>query len=120
MRLLIDNNLPPGLVAALSGWDVVHAQKLGLQAVPDEVLFDLAAREKRIVVSQDADFGTLLARLGAKAPSVVLIRRPDLPTAGLLAPVLLVELPRLHEALEHGALLILEKKRIRFRSLPLS
>jgi len=56
MRLLIDNNLPPGLVAALSDWDVVHAQQLGLQAAPDQVLFDLAAQEKRIVVSQDADY----------------------------------------------------------------
>ena len=56
-----NNNLPPGLVAALSDWDVVHAQQLGLQAAPDQVLFDLAAREKRILVPKDKDFGTLLA-----------------------------------------------------------
>ena len=120
MRLLIDNNLPPGLVAALSDWDVVHAQQLGLQAAPDQVLFDLAAQEERIVVSQDADFGTLLAQLGTQAPSVVLIRRPDLPTTGLLAPVLRIELLRFQEALDLGALLILEMKRIRLRPLPLS
>jgi len=120
MRLLVDNNLPPGLVGALAGWDVVHAQHLGLQAAPDHVLFELAARENRIVLSQDADFGTLLARLGALAPSVVLVRRPDLPTTGLLAPMLLKELPRFEEALRHGALLILEAKRIRLRPLPLS
>ena len=119
MRLLIDNNLPPGLVEALGGWDVVHARHLGLQAAPDQVLFDLAAQEHRIVVSQDADFGTLLALLGGQAPSVVLIRRPDLPTASLLAPVLLLELPRFQEDLTNGALLILESKRIRFRPLPL-
>ena len=73
MRLLVDNNLPPDLVGALGDWDVVHARQVGLQAAPDKVLFDLAVREHRIVVSQDADFGTLLARLGALAPSVVLI-----------------------------------------------
>jgi predicted nuclease of predicted toxin-antitoxin system len=120
MRLLIDNNLPPSLVDALNDWDVVHAQQLGLQAAPDQVLFDLAAEEKRIVVSQDADFGTLLAQLGARAPSVILIRRPDLPSARLLAPVLHLELPRFHQELDLGGLLILGMKRIRFRPLPLS
>jgi predicted nuclease of predicted toxin-antitoxin system len=119
MRLLIDNNLPPSLVARLGDWDVVHAQHLGLQAAPDQVLFDLAAQEKRILLSQDADFGTILARLGSKAPSVILVRRPDLPTASLLVPILLAELPRFQEALELGALLVLETKRIRLRPLPL-
>ena len=120
MRLLVDNNLPPGLVTALGDWDVVHAKQLGLQAAPDRVLFDLAVREKRIIVSQDADFGTLLARMGAQAPSVVLIRRPDLPSTGLLAPVLGREMTRFEEALALGALLILEPKRIRVRQLPLT
>ena len=119
MRLLVDNNLPPSLVAALNIWDVVHAKHLGLQAAPDMALFELATRERRIILSQDADFGTLLARLGRKAPSVILLRRPDLPTAQLLAPVLLAELPRFKEGLEAGALLVLEMKRIRFRTLPL-
>jgi predicted nuclease of predicted toxin-antitoxin system len=120
MRLLIDNNLPPGLVDALNDWDVVHAQKLGLQAASDRVLFDLAAQEGRIVVSQDADFGTLLAQLGVQAPSVILVRRPDLPTTELLAPVLRIELPRFKDVLDRGALLILEMKRIRIRHLPIS
>jgi predicted nuclease of predicted toxin-antitoxin system len=119
MRLLIDNNLPPGLVVALGDWDVVHARQLGLQAAPDRVLFEFAAKENRVVVSQDADFGTLLALLGTKAPSVILIRRPDLPTTGHLAPVLRKELPRFRDELEKGALLILEVQRIRLRPLPL-
>lgn len=119
MRLLIDNNLPPSLVHALGGWDVLHAKGLGLQAASDQVLFDLAAREQRILLSQDADFGTLLAHLGAQAPSVVLIRRPDLPTADLLAPFLLKELPRFKDDLDRGALLVFDKTRIRFRPLPL-
>jgi predicted nuclease of predicted toxin-antitoxin system len=120
MRLLIDNNLPPSLVDALEDWDVVHAQQLGLQAAPDRVLFDLAAKEHRALVSMDGDFGTLLALLGAQAPSVVFIRRPDLPTAILLAPVLVKELPRFREIMVHGALLVFEQNRIRCRTLPLS
>jgi predicted nuclease of predicted toxin-antitoxin system len=117
MRLLIDNNLPPGLVDALSEWDVVHVRQLGLQAATDQVIFDLAASEHRIVVSQDADFGTLLARLGGKAPSVVLIRRPDLPTSALLAPLLRLELPRFQEGLDQGAVLILESSATSIRNV---
>jgi predicted nuclease of predicted toxin-antitoxin system len=119
LRLLVDNNLPPSLAAALGGWDVVHAKGLGLQAASDEILFALAAAESRILISMDADFGTLLARLGTRAPSVVLIRRPDLPTADLLAPILQKELPRFQEALGLGALLVFDKTRIRLRPLPL-
>ena len=120
MRLLIDNNLPPSLVDALGDWDVVHAQQLGLQSATDRVLFDLAAKEHRAVVSMDGDFGTLLALLGAEAPSVVFIRRPDLPTSGLLAPVLLRELPRFQDEIANGAMVVLEQNRIRCRPLPLA
>jgi predicted nuclease of predicted toxin-antitoxin system len=119
LRLLVDNNLPPGLVQALKSWDVVHAKTIGLQAAPDEILFDLAAREKRILVSQDADFGALLARMGVSAPSVALIRRPDLPTIDLLGPFLQKELPPFQEALDRGCLLVFDKSRIRCRRLPL-
>ena len=42
MRLLIDNNLPPSLVDALSDWGVVHAQQLGLQAPIVDVSWPVA------------------------------------------------------------------------------
>ena len=106
-------------MTALDGWDVVHAKALGLQAASDETLFSLAATESRILISMDADFGALLARQGTKAPSIILIRRADLATADLLAPFLQKELPRFQEALELGALLVLDKTRIRLRTLPL-
>ncbi len=39
-----------------------------LQAAPDGVLFELAEKEGRVVVSADTDFGTLLALREAARP----------------------------------------------------
>ena len=63
MRFLIDNALSPALAARLqqASHDAIHVRELGLQHADDEVIFEHAAAEHRIVVSADADFGTLLA-----------------------------------------------------------
>lgn len=77
MRLLLDNNLSPRLVDALSaaGWDVVHVASLGLRAAPDRTVLETARRDGRFLVSADTDFGALLASSHATGPSVVLVRR---------------------------------------------
>lgn len=77
MRFLIDNNLSPLLAERLkaAGHDVVHIGDIGLQASTDSVVLERARAEDRVLISADTDFGSLLARLHAPNPSVVLIRR---------------------------------------------
>ena len=72
MRFLIDNALSPALAAFLqqAGHDALLVRELGLQHADDEVIFEHAAAEHRIVVSADADFGTLLAVRSSRQPSV--------------------------------------------------
>jgi hypothetical protein len=72
VRFLIDSALSPALAALLqqSGHDASHVRDLGLQHADDEVIFERAAAEHRIVVSADADFGTLLAMRSSRRPSV--------------------------------------------------
>ena len=122
MKFLIDNALSPAVSEALrrAGHDSVHAREIDLQDAADDVLFDRAATEERVVVSADTDFGMLLAVRGASRPSVILFRhgaerRPDRQVA-----LLLLHLEGLDDSLEAGALVTIEPTRIRIRELPLS
>jgi predicted nuclease of predicted toxin-antitoxin system len=53
----------------------VHVHDVGLQQASDDVIFDYAQQEERVVVSADTDFGTILATRQQRLPSVVLFRR---------------------------------------------
>lgn len=79
MKFLVDQNLSPLVAAGLceAGHDAVHTRDLGLQEASDTVVLARASHERRIVVSADTDFGTLLAASRADGPSVVLVRRPS-------------------------------------------
>lgn len=70
-------NLSPRLADLLraAGHDAMHVRDLGLASAPDEVVMTAARTDLRTLISADTDFGTLLARTGATAPSFLLIRR---------------------------------------------
>jgi Domain of unknown function (DUF5615) len=84
MKFLIDNALSPVLAALLqqAGHDAIHVRSVGLQHADDDVIFERAATEHRIVVSADADFGTLLALRASRQPSVIQFSRRGQPEAG--------------------------------------
>ena len=122
MRFLVDNALSPRLASGLAaaGHDAVHVRDLGLQSADDETLFQLAADESRILVSEDTDFGTLLALRQTATPSVILFRHmPDRSADNLLA-VLLANLDAVSLDLDKGAVVVIEISRVRIRRLPIS
>jgi predicted nuclease of predicted toxin-antitoxin system len=88
-----------------------------LQAADDEVVFHRAAREDRILLSADTDFGAILALRQEKKPSVILLRRvshrPDDQVRLLLA-----NLSRLERWLDAGCVVVFDRERIRVRELP--
>ncbi len=76
-----------------------------------------ASREDRIVITNDLDFGTLLAVTRAVSPSVVQLRCQDLrPSA--LATMLIPILRRFEPQLLTGALLAVDEAKSRVRLLP--
>lgn len=82
MRFLIDNALSPAVASHLSaaGHDAIHVRDLGMSAASDQLIFDQAATDDRVIVTADADFGTLLALRGGLRPSVIFpMNRPIKP-----------------------------------------
>ena len=121
MKFLIDNALSPALAALLqqAGHDAIHVRSIGLQRADDDVIFERAAIENRIVVSADADFGTLLALRSSQQPSVIQFRGEGSRRPDALARTLLANLPQLIDALENGSIVTFEPARVRVRLLPI-
>lgn len=119
MRFLADMGVSLRVVAWLraEGHDVVHLRDQGLQRLPNGEIFTKASAEQRIILTFDLDFSELLALSGDKNVSVVLFRLRDATTEFVirrLQTVLIVS----SEALQKGAIVVVEDSRHRVRRLP--
>ena len=81
MRLLLDQNLSPQLLAPLADLfpGSTHVRDVGLAMAADEMVWAHAAHEGLVIVSKDADFQQRSFVLGAP-PKVVWIRRGNCST----------------------------------------
>ena len=116
MRLLADENLERRVVEALTaaGHDVacVHPRMCGSG---DDFILAWATSEKRVVVTDDKDFGELVTRHQRPAYAVLLLRLDDMDV--LDKATYLCDLLSLLEHRIPGHLAVVTEHRVRLRPL---
>ena len=103
----------------LRGHDAVHVRELALQRATDRELIDRARGDSRVLLTFDLDFGEILAVGVVNRPSVVIFRLTN-ERADAVNRRLEVVLAERAEALNSGALLLVEDARYRVRLLPIN
>lgn len=121
MRFLVDANLSFRFAEYLrdGGHDAVHVSDVGLLFAEDAEILRRARDEARVIVSNDTDFGTLLARQGGSGPSFVLLRQLQDRKADALAALLLANLEAVADDLRAGAIVTVTPRHLRVRPLPI-
>ncbi len=120
MRFLADMGVAQGIIDWLrsQGHDAVHLREQGLHRAADPAIFAKAIAENRVVLTFDLDFGEILASAGVSVVSVVLFRLNNTRVSFVqqrLAAVLATDA----DALEKGAIIVVEDGRHRVRDLPI-
>jgi predicted nuclease of predicted toxin-antitoxin system len=118
MRFLADMGVAQRTVEWLraEGHDAVHLRDEGLQRMPNGQIFDKAAAEGRIVLTFDLDFGEIVALSGGQRASVILFRLHNTRTPHVIDRLQKV-LKDSSDALEQGAIVVVEESRHRTRRL---
>jgi len=120
MKILVDMNLSPLWIDTFNenGWEALHWSEVGDSRAKDRELMSWARKNSYIVFTNDLDFGHLLALTHASGPSVIQVRSKDL-LPETIGPVVLRALRENQEALQSGALIVIDPEDFRVRILPI-
>lgn len=118
MKFLADMGLARSTVSWAQGHDAIHLREQQLQGLLDEEIIAKARAEGRIILTHDLDFGRIIALSQADKPSVITFRLSDrrpVQVNEYLAQVL----GRFSQKIVAGALVSVNERGIRVRSLPI-
>jgi predicted nuclease of predicted toxin-antitoxin system len=110
MRVLIDNSLSWRIGRDLRavGHDAVHVADLNLAKAADRVIFERAVSEKRIILTQDSDFGPIHASATTRV-GVALFKLSD-GRPSVQAEVFIENTPELEPILEAAGFVIIDDR----------
>jgi len=103
---------------AKAGFDAAHWSRVGSAHAPGVEIMAYARINGHVVLTQDLDFGVMLALSRSEKPSVVQIRTQDVnPDA--IGKQVITAFRQMNDEVKQGALLTVDLKRARLRILPL-
>jgi predicted nuclease of predicted toxin-antitoxin system len=120
MRFLIDMPLSTALTSWLTkrGHEAVHAQDLKLERASDKEILDIAIQMNSIIITADLDYPRMLANAKEECPGLILLRGGNYSNQEVI--------DRLKRVLEivpaediKNSIIVIDKDRIRRRSLPI-
>ena len=121
MKLLIDMNLSPRLANLLTNAEhqAVYWGTIGKPNAEDSEILTWAKNNEYILLTNDLDFGAILASTGLESPSVIQIRRRNVMPE-TIAPLILRTVETFAAELHAGALIVVDEYRHRVRLLPMA
>lgn len=116
MRFLLDENVERSIAIALQqeGYDIACVGD-ECPGAPDHAVLNLACREKRILVTNDTDFGEMVVRQGILSSGVVLMRFSSEEISRKIAT--LKHLLAHHREKLHKHFVVINEKQIKIRPL---
>ena len=97
----------------------MHVRRYGIHKADDEVVFDRATQEERVLISADTDFAAMLTARQVVKPSVILLKRSSPRRPEEQADLILANGEVLADVLDQGSIIVFEEARLRSRTLPL-
>ena len=119
MKFLLNENIPPSLSSLLLkiSWDSSHAYQLGLNGKSDVYLVEYAIQNEFVIITHDLDYSRIVSLSGKDKPSILSFRL-DKISADLLFNLIRLNKIQLEHYLQKGALIGIDEKGFRFRTLP--
>jgi predicted nuclease of predicted toxin-antitoxin system len=116
MRFLADESCDVAVVRAIreAGHDVTSVRDT-MRGAPDRAVLDQALRERRLLLTEDKDFGELVFANGAPALGVLLLRYPTAARSRIVRRV--IDFVTVRAAELDGAFVVIEPSRSRIRRL---
>jgi predicted nuclease of predicted toxin-antitoxin system len=120
MKILVDMNLSPTWVDYLSknGTEAVHWSSVGPPDAPDTQIITYAKAHDFTVLTNDLDFGFILAFTRDKKPSVIQTRTGAL-NPNSIGEIVIKAINLITSDIDQGALVTIDQHKTRVTLLPL-
>lgn len=119
IKLLLDQGIPYSTGSHLpDNWDVLHVADANMSYSTDREIIEFARKERRICVTLDSDFHSILAIDNMHQPSVIRVRQEGLKAKDL-AQLLCKIWPAIAVQVQSGAMVSVDEKQLRIRRLPI-